>query len=168
MSITASYDVTGAGTSADQGTLAVGINAAGDVTGYYADSGTVCLGFRRSPSGTITKINFPGAARGMYQGTGANSINAMNDLAGYYSDARGVGHSFVGKTSSTLVEIDAPGAGTWTRPAAVDASRAGIAGRHFTALCAPPPAQLPLSKPRTPGLAWLRESLATVSIHRAR
>ena len=51
----------GAGTSAGQGTEAIGINTAGEITGFYFDSNSVAHGFVRSPDGRFTSFEAPGA-----------------------------------------------------------------------------------------------------------
>ena len=62
------YDVPGAGTGMYQGTNACwfipawgGINPAGTVTGFYADSNNVYHGFLRTREGEITTFDAPGA-----------------------------------------------------------------------------------------------------------
>ena len=63
-------DVTGAGTGSMQGTIALAIDAAGDVTGTYLDSNRVAHGYVRTANGTISTFDAPGAGTGTtYRGT---------------------------------------------------------------------------------------------------
>ena len=48
------FEAPGAGTGVYQGTVAVSINTAGTVTGFYLVAGTVYHGFVRAANGTIT------------------------------------------------------------------------------------------------------------------
>ena len=70
-----SFEAPGAGTLAGQGTLAVGINSAGTVAGYYLDSSGVYHGFVRTATGTFTSFDPPGAAT-----TEALSINSAGPV----------------------------------------------------------------------------------------
>ena len=58
------FDVQGAGTGFNQGTLLFGINPAGAVTGGYIDASGVAHGFVRAKDGTITTFDAPGAGIG--------------------------------------------------------------------------------------------------------
>jgi hypothetical protein len=68
------FDAPGAGTAANQGTVANSINTAGAVAGWYIDAANANHGFVRS-NGTITTFDAPGAGTGANQGTFAYSIN---------------------------------------------------------------------------------------------
>ncbi len=57
------FDVPGAGTGANQGTVPYGINARGAIIGWYTDGGNVNHGFVRTPVGTITTFDAPQAAQ---------------------------------------------------------------------------------------------------------
>jgi hypothetical protein len=63
-----SFEAPGAGTRPGQGTLAVSINSAGAVTGYYLDSSGVYHGFVRAATGTFTSFGAPGAGTHAGQG----------------------------------------------------------------------------------------------------
>jgi len=63
------FDVTGAGTSALQGTGGLSINSAGIIAGSYIVAGNVTHGFVRAANGAITPFNAPGAGTGNNQGT---------------------------------------------------------------------------------------------------
>jgi len=49
----------------------------------------------RSPNGTITEFEVPGAGTGLVQGTYGASINTQGDVDGYYIDGSGVYHGFL-------------------------------------------------------------------------
>src|SRR5258708_37988860 len=55
------FDVPGAGTNQNQGTAPVAINSAGATTGYYIDANWGRHGFLRSPNGTFSTFDAPGA-----------------------------------------------------------------------------------------------------------
>lgn len=107
-----SFDVTGAGTGALQGTAAVAINATGEIAGIYIDSMGLTHSFVRASSGVITPFDAPGAGRGKDQGTFALSINAAGVVAGWYADSSNAYHGFVRAANGTITSINAPGAGT--------------------------------------------------------
>ena len=65
----------GAGTGANQGTFAIGINTGGKIAGYYVDAGNASHGFVRTAAGVITAFNVTGAGAGANQGTFAAGIN---------------------------------------------------------------------------------------------
>jgi hypothetical protein len=79
------FDVSGAGTGALQGTFVKGIDAAGDVAGSYVDASGTSHGFVRAASGTITTFDVPGATTGKKQGTFVATIDPAGDIAGYYT-----------------------------------------------------------------------------------
>jgi hypothetical protein len=58
------FDVTGAGTGMLQGTVAIGVDAAGDVVGEYFDKNDAAHGYVRSASGTVSTFDAPGAGSG--------------------------------------------------------------------------------------------------------
>jgi chitobiase/beta-hexosaminidase-like protein len=119
--ITAPIDALGAGTVATHGgfsfagTIAIGIDTAGDIAGIYADANSLLHGYVRAANGTITEFNVTGAAAaGLFPGTVPTSMNAAGDIAGLYTDASGVNHAFVRSfaTSTITAPLDAPGAST--------------------------------------------------------
>jgi hypothetical protein len=110
-----------AGTGADtgQGTLSLGINPAGEISGTYIDASYVFHGYMRAPDGTITDYDVPGAGTGAYQGTNAcwfipcwGGINPAGTVTGFYVDASNVYHGFLRSRDGKIVTFDAPGAGT--------------------------------------------------------
>ena len=70
------------------GTVAAGINTAGDIVGQWSDA-TASHGFLLQ-AGVFTPINFPLATS-----TTAFGINDTGEIAGYYTDAAGNTHGFV-------------------------------------------------------------------------
>lgn len=85
----------GAGTGPDQGTLNGNINALGEITSSYIDSGNVSHGFVREPDGMFTEFNAPGAGTGSGQGTIAYCNNASGQVTGWYYDSSGLAHGFL-------------------------------------------------------------------------
>jgi hypothetical protein len=61
------FDVPGAGASANQGTFPVGIDEDENVTGYFADANGVYHGFVRASTGTIAAFDAPGVGMGAGQ-----------------------------------------------------------------------------------------------------
>ena len=89
------FDAPGAGTGAQQGTIASSINDVGAITGYYTDANLVYHGFLRAHNGKITTFDAPGAGTNSPQGTVSYSINSAGVIAGYYQDASSVNHGFL-------------------------------------------------------------------------
>jgi hypothetical protein len=97
------FEIPGAGTGACalnhvqlQGTIPVGVNTAGDVTGTYEDANMVFHGFERTPAkGVITTFDVPGAGTSAIQGSVPVGINAAQDITGVYVDASGMFHGFL-------------------------------------------------------------------------
>lgn len=117
------FDPTGAGTSATQGTIALSVNSEGDVAGFYIDANKNDHGFiRTAATGAITApIDAPGAGTGSggkvsFAGTVVTSIDAAGDVAGIYADSGGIYHGF----------LRAAGTGNFTSP--IDAPQAGAGG----------------------------------------
>jgi hypothetical protein len=94
------------------GTFAVGIDSSGAVTGYYYDANNVAHGYLRTPSGTFTIIDAPGAGAGPGQGTFAGQLNLSGAIAGSYVDGNNASHGFVRDKKGFIIGFDAPGAGT--------------------------------------------------------
>jgi len=97
------------------------MNAAEEMTGYYLDSEGVYHGFQRTPTGTITSFDAPGAGTSSGQGTIAEDINTRGEVAGYYADSYGVLHGFLRSPIGHYTKFDAPGAAVGTVPAGFDA-----------------------------------------------
>jgi hypothetical protein len=98
------------------GTLALCINAAGDITGIYSDTSGVRHAFVRAADGTMTyPIDAPDVAtKGpvFVPVTFAASINTAGLIAGTYNDTSGVFHVFVRATNGTITApVDDPNAG---------------------------------------------------------
>ncbi len=108
----ANFDVTGAGTTALEGTFPVSINAAGEVAGIYITSGNVSHGFVRASNGTITTFDASGAGTTKNQGTFPISIDTDGNIAGMYADSSNVYRGFVRASNGTITEFNVPGAGT--------------------------------------------------------
>jgi hypothetical protein len=79
------------------GTGAGSINALGVIVGQFFDANFVSHGFIRSPGGTFTIIDAPGATTtpGNFQGTWAGSVNLLGIVTGQYQDPSGGTHGFV-------------------------------------------------------------------------
>lgn len=73
------------------GTFPSGINPAGAITGTYFDA-SGGHGFLRTPHGTFTKFDVPGAAG---EGTFAFAINPAGAITGIYHDASNAFHGFL-------------------------------------------------------------------------
>ena len=102
-----------------QGTLTLGINPAGEISGVYIDENYVFHGYMRAPDGTMTDYDVPGAGTGTYQGTNAcwyiacwGSINPAGTITGFYVDNNNVYHGFLRTRDGESVPFNAPGAGT--------------------------------------------------------
>jgi hypothetical protein len=85
-------------------TVALGVNAAGEVVGTYLDPGNVRHGYRWS-EGHFTSIDFPGALQ-----SAADGINRAGDIVGGYLDPSGVVHAFLWRQEGAFTSIDFPGA----------------------------------------------------------
>ena len=110
-------DVTGAGTGSMQATIALAIDAAGDVTGTYLDSNRVAHGYVRTANGTISTFDAPGAGTGpptgglstKNQGTIPTGINSSGVITGTYVDSNLAYHGFVRSATGTISTFDVPG-----------------------------------------------------------
>ena len=104
------FDVSGAGTGAGQGTVAQSINPGGMIAGYYIDNNNVAHGFLRSKGGDITTFDVSGAGTGAFQGTLPFGSNPEGAITGYYSDSSNLHHAFVRAPDGNITTFDAPGA----------------------------------------------------------
>jgi len=99
---------------------ASGLNLSGTIAGPYIDSNSVQHGFVRSPNGTFTTFDAPGAGTGSGQGTGCpsdcpTSLNNLGAIAGTYIDANYVYHGYLRSPDGTIVTVDPSGTiFTWT------------------------------------------------------
>jgi uncharacterized membrane protein len=80
-----------------------GVNAGGQVVGYYDSPGAPRQGFMLSGS-TFTTIQYPGASF-----TLALGINDFNQIVGYYNDQAGNSHGFLYE-AGIYSNLDMPGA----------------------------------------------------------
>jgi len=78
-----------------QGTLAVGINDAGEVTAYVTDNNNVAHGTVRDCHGHFVNFDVSAAGTGQGQGTIPQGINDEGAVPGYYTDANNVNHGFI-------------------------------------------------------------------------
>jgi len=127
------FDALGAGTAAGQGTLALAINPAGVIAGFYVDASNVSHGYVRARDGAITTFDAPGAGTGASQGTRPLSINPEGAIAGDYHDGSNAIHGFLRAPDGTITTFDVAGAGTGAGQgtAAEDINPAGaIAGTY--------------------------------------
>src|SRR3974377_766453 len=69
------FDAPGAGTSAFQGTIPLGNDAAGTIMGFSIVLSNAYHGFLPPPDGRITTLDAPGAGIGAGQGTQAFGLN---------------------------------------------------------------------------------------------
>ncbi len=94
------------------GTQGASINREGTIAGQYVDNSGVFHGCLRSPGGSITTFDAPGAGTGPGQGTFitfADGINPEGAIAGAYADAEGVFHGFVRAPDGTFTTFDPTG-----------------------------------------------------------
>ena len=102
------FDAPGAGTGAYQGTIALDMNPAGAIVGYYfTGSGAVGgYGFVRTPDGNFQRFSVPTAYF-----TYPESINPEGEVAGFcFNDLFGIG--FLRAPDGDLTVFEVPGAGT--------------------------------------------------------
>lgn len=104
-------------------TRANGINARGDIVGFFTDFEGVTHGYLRR-NGRFFTVDVPGA-----KFTSAFSVNARGDIVGRYVDADDNGHGYL-FSDGEFTRIDYPGA---AETEARGINNAGdIAGRFFT------------------------------------
>jgi hypothetical protein len=85
--------------------VAVSIDAAGVVAGYYSDTGGVQHGFLRSSNGVFTTFDPPGSIS-----TYPTSINAAGKITGFYSNANFSTYGFIRTPDGTFITLDLPSA----------------------------------------------------------
>jgi probable HAF family extracellular repeat protein len=73
------------------GTVATGINDAGEVVGGYVDGNSHSHGFLWDPTHGFTTFDVPDA----HNFTSIQGINDSGQIVGYYQDDNGVDHSFI-------------------------------------------------------------------------
>jgi hypothetical protein len=79
------------------GTIALGVNDFGWVSGHFLDAAGYEHGFLRSPHGTYYQIDAPGAATTLLgTGTGGGGLNDLCTVVGHYADtATGAPHAYI-------------------------------------------------------------------------
>src|SRR5439155_996564 len=98
-----SFDAPGAATGNGFGTVALSINPAGAIMGYYNDANAVFHGFLRARDATIATFDPPGSAF-----TIPGSINPAGTIAGFYFDVDFVPHGFLRARDGTFTTFDLP------------------------------------------------------------
>jgi hypothetical protein len=106
-----SFDAPNAGTAQNQGTVALGINLEGTITGCVTDSSYGKHGFVGTLKGGFTDFDAPGADP-LLGGTCAQAINDFGFITGYSIDSNGVYHGFVRAPDGKVSVFEAPGADT--------------------------------------------------------
>jgi hypothetical protein len=101
-------DVPGAGGTTPQGTFGLGLDANGDVVGYFIDENYNIHGFIRDSGGAITTVDAPGTGAGPGSRTEVTGINSSGEAVGSYSDAQHISHSFIRTSGGMLTEFDPP------------------------------------------------------------
>jgi hypothetical protein len=97
---------------ANTGTQGASINLEGAVAGQYVDASGVFHGFLRSPEGTITTFDGPGAGTGLGQGTFVtfgDGINPEGAITGGYADVNCGFHGLIRAPDGTFTTFDPPG-----------------------------------------------------------
>lgn len=118
------FEAPNAGTGQYQGTLCpgcyAGLNQWGAIAGTYIDANSVQHGFLRSPEGTITTFDAPGAGTSSYQGTGCSSdcptsLNDFGAITGNYIDSNDVLHGYLRSPDGNITTVDPAGSEfTWS------------------------------------------------------
>jgi len=116
------FEVPGADTTAGSfnGTTAQSINDWGEITGYYYDATGPAHGFLRSPWGTFTTFDVPGAANGSVP----IFLNLEGAVVGYSLDANLLFHAFLRRPDGTFAVFVGPGSCTSGIPAGCFGSEA--------------------------------------------
>jgi hypothetical protein len=102
------FDASGAGTGACQGTQGFAINSEGAIAGITLDTSFVRHGMLRARDGAITVFDVPGAAPPL--GTFALSINREGATTGWYQDTSNAFHGFLRARDGAITTFDAAGA----------------------------------------------------------
>jgi hypothetical protein len=112
-----SFDVPG---SFVNETVALSINAAGSITGYYIGlpfifpTGFTNHGYVRDPFGNFTTFDAPGSIS-----TTPQSINTRGFIAGFYAESNLLSHGFVREPSGHIISFDPPGSIS-TKPVSIN------------------------------------------------
>jgi hypothetical protein len=121
------FDVPAAGSGANQGTYAEGINQFGAIIGNYTDGNSVSHSFLREPDGKITAFDPPGTNQSFYpgaNGSAAIGLNAEGAVVGYFVDANFVTHAYLRTPDGKFTTYDWPGACTTSQNAGCHGSGA--------------------------------------------
>lgn len=95
------------------------LNDLGAAVGYYEDAGGVFHGWMRTPNGTVTTIDVPGAATATgtapclsnpVAGTVPLGINNAGYVSGHFWDASYNEHGFIMTPSGKFIPLNVPGA----------------------------------------------------------
>jgi hypothetical protein len=97
------FDAPGALNALGAGTVALSINPAGEITGFYLDANYEWHGFLRARDGTFTTFDPPGSVQ-----TAPASINPAGEIAGLYLDPNGIAHAFRRARDGTFTTFDFP------------------------------------------------------------
>ncbi len=98
-------DAPGAGTGVYQGTYALSINDADEISGVYFDSNSVEHGFIRDASGNYTTFNVPGGANVI-----SAALNQSGEVAGTYTvgTTSTVPYGYVMDTGGNITTFEVP------------------------------------------------------------
>lgn len=101
-----------AGTSAAEGTMILGVNASGAMTGGYSDQVGIAHGLVYA-DGAFKSFDAPNAGSsprsGWFQGTIGMAIDTAGDAVGAYADSNSAYHGFVRAVSTgTITQFDDP------------------------------------------------------------
>jgi hypothetical protein len=129
--------VTVFGVEGSSDTQCLAINDSGEAAGFYTDSANVLHGWVRSPSGTITTINVPGASTatgtvpcgGSAGGTEVEGINDSGYVSGHYYDTSNNEHGFVRAPNGKFTRLNVPGA---AQTAGGGINSAGVVVGHWS------------------------------------
>lgn len=114
LSIT-TFNVQEAGTGAYEGTIGIGVNSEGEITGEYVDSNFVFHGFLRSPEGVITTFDAPHASTDGY-GTFGRGVNVEGVTVGVYTNKNFNYGGFIRRPDGTFETYRDPNACTTGDP----------------------------------------------------
>jgi hypothetical protein len=120
----------GPGALETYGTFPAGINAKGEISGYYGTSGAV-HGFFRDKDGNITAFDVPNAVA--FEGTFASGINSSGEIVGFTGPivprCCGPQLGFLRHTDSTITTFEVP-ASSATTAASIN-PRGEITGYYY-------------------------------------
>lgn len=107
------FDIPGAGTHANQGTVPRDMNQQGMAVGYYIDDNNVNHGFAIGLDGTFATFDAPEEGTGPGQGTQAYDVSPSDNqnhatIVGLFYDQNSVWHGFLRAPDATIKAIDTP------------------------------------------------------------